>query len=266
MRYRNLVSRVTSRWTSENRELRRLEALPRGTRVTTKLLVKPSLETFDGASLAAQYRQIFKREAFAFHAPCSAVRILDCGANIGMFTIYCRRRYPESRIIAFEPDPTVFALLARNTDVCCGGSGINLIAAAVTHDSLSEKTFFSDHCDAGRLDVDLAGADSMPVKCVRLRDYLQEGCDLLKLDIEGAEVDVLHDCKDLLPRVANIFVEYHSFAGRKQRLGQVLQILEEAGFRVHVHAGKTSPRPFICIDEFLGMDMQLDVWGVRKTA
>jgi len=243
----------------------RLSNLPRGTRVTTRL-ISPSFETLDGASFAAQFKQIFASQAFVVANQCRPMRIIDCGANVGVFTVFCRRQYPDSHITAFEPDPVVFAMLSRNVDACCGRSGIDLVQAAVTHDDSQEKTFYADHCDAGRLEVSLPGVASQLVRCIRLRDVLQEGCDLLKIDVEGAEVDILSDCVDLLPQVTNIFVEYHSFAGRDQRLFQLLHTLEQGGFRVHIHCGKTSRQPFLRMETFLGMDMQLDIWGVRETS
>jgi hypothetical protein len=41
--------------------------------------------------------------------------IVDCGANIGMTSLYFSQRYPNSRIFAIEPEPTNFKLLKQNT-------------------------------------------------------------------------------------------------------------------------------------------------------
>jgi FkbM family methyltransferase len=40
--------------------------------------------------------------------------IFDCGANIGMATLYFKWLYPNARIEAFEADPTAFAVLEMN--------------------------------------------------------------------------------------------------------------------------------------------------------
>jgi FkbM family methyltransferase len=40
--------------------------------------------------------------------------ILDCGANIGMATLFFKWLYPNARIDAFEPDPKTFQLLENN--------------------------------------------------------------------------------------------------------------------------------------------------------
>ena len=65
----------------------------------------------------------------------------------------------------------------------------------------------------------------------RLRNLLERKVQLLKLDIEGAELEVLRDCGARLQNVERLFVEHHSFLGRPQQLGEFFGILEAAGFR-----------------------------------
>ena len=85
----------------------------------------------------------------------------------------------------------------------------------------------------------------MEVPAFRLRDLLDRKVDLLKLDIEGGEMEVLWDCKDSLGNVERIFVEHHSFVGQPQYLGEFFGILEAAGFRVNIHVDIVSQQPFI---------------------
>lgn len=258
-----LLRRIAARLSSERRELDRLAALPRGTPATTRL-IRPAFETLDGGSFAAQYREIFQHEAFVFHPLAPSPRILDCGANVGTFTVFCHQRFRDASITSFEPDPQVFACLARNVHRCCGATdNITLVQAAVIGGEAPSVAFHADHCDAGRTTRHLAGGTTTQVRAVRLRDYLSEPCDLLKLDIEGAEVDVLNDCVERLKSVANIFVEFHSFLGHPQRLDELFAVLAEADFRLFVKGGRVLRKPFVDRDEFLGMDGQLDIWGVR---
>ena len=98
--------------------------------------------------------------------------------------------------------------------------------------------FAAEGSDAGRLGDD----GGLEVPTVRLRDWLDRDVDLLKMDIEGAEVDVLLDCADRLDRVGSLVCEYHSFAGRPQRLGEMIGGLEGAGHRVIVD-GRHGPGP-----------------------
>lgn len=138
-----------------------------------------------------------------------------------------------------------------------------MINAAVTGGDETTVTFHADHCDAGRINSPLSDSKQIRVAAVRLRDFLSEPCDLLKIDIEGAEVDVLNDCAGFLGNVAKVFVEFHSFVGQPQRLESVVQVLAGAGFRLFIKAGMAPVRPFLAQPDFLGMDSQLDIWGVR---
>jgi hypothetical protein len=98
---------------------------------------------------------------------------------------------------------------------------------------------------------------------VRLRDFLDSPVDLLKLDIEGAGTDVLLDCANRLTDVGAVFVEYHSFAGSEQRLDVLLSSLKSAGFRVLIQTEMCPPQPLIERRNYLGIDLQWNVFGVR---
>src|ERR1700759_697713 len=63
------------------------------------------------------YREIFVRQYYHFVAPTASPVILDCGANVGMATIYFKWLYPNAKVTAFEPDPKTFNLLRLNLRV-----------------------------------------------------------------------------------------------------------------------------------------------------
>ena len=84
------------------------------------------------------------------------------------------------------------------------------------------------------------------------------------MDIEGSEFEVLNDAAENLRNVENIFVEYHSFSDKEQMLPELLTILKNAGFRLHIAApGLVSENPFMSITEYAGMDNQLNIFGFR---
>ncbi len=88
--------------------------------------------------------------------------------------------------------------------------------------------------------------------------------DLLKIDIEGAETVVLEECKNLLQNVERIFVEYHSYVDKDQTLHYLLQILSDIGFRYNVQStGVFSPNPFLQINTYYDIDLQLNIFGYR---
>ena len=242
------------------RELKRLNALPRYQPASTQLLGEV-LELADSASFLFMSREIFEHEIYRFRARSEDPYIIDGGANIGLSILYFKSSYPRSQILAFEPDDQVFAILSRNIQ-SRGLSDVQLHCRALWS-SETELKFIREGADAGRIAHNREVAQKI-VRTARLRDYLDRPVDFLKLDVEGAETEILSDCADFLGQVERLFVEYHSFAGAPQTLHLLLNILANAGFRVHIHTAITAAHPFMERQAYLGMDLQLNIFAFRS--
>jgi FkbM family methyltransferase len=240
-------------------ERQRLKMFPRYVETTTDI-PGSKFRIPDAASFLASWEEIFDHEIYDFRTQSDTPRILDCGANVGVSCLYFKRRFPLARITAFEPDPKIFSYLKYNLDNA-GISDVELCEKAVWN-SETVLRFQSEGSDGGRVESS-SGTNGIDVNTVRLRDYLSEKIDLLKIDIEGAEVDVLIDIANFLSNVNKIFVEYHSFEGQPQMLGTVIDILTEGGFRLQIHHMNESSKPFIKVRSNLGMDMQLNIFAYR---
>ena len=243
------------------REMRRLRALPRYQPGTSDLH-GVELEYVDAASFLYSYRAVFDRGIYRFRSESAAPVILDCGANIGLSVIYFNHLYPDARITAFEPDSKVFAVLERNLKRI-GASNIQLENSAVWS-SAGELDFMCEGADAGRVTALDPAIKKQKVHAVRLRDYLDKPVDFLKLDIEGAEVEVVKDCAASLRNVRTLFVEYHSFESEKQSLPELLTMIREAGFRFFCEHETKASQPFVEIKPNLGMDLQMNIYAFRK--
>ena len=87
----------------------------------------------------------------------------------------------------------------------------------------------------------------------------------LKMDIEGAELKVLLDCKDQLHKIKYLFVEYHSWVSSQQELNVLLDLLTQCGFRYYIHSiGEVLKQPFVDRTFSNGMDVQLDIHAVNE--
>jgi FkbM family methyltransferase len=239
----------------------RILNLPRFTPTELPFL-QQKIRIVDIASFNFIQKEIFEQEIYRFESNKEHPYIIDCGANIGLSVIYFKRLFPGAEIIAFEPDTKVFEALEYNTKVF-ELTNVELVKKACWNEETT-LTFFSEGADGGRVAQDFDKQNNIQVPTVRLRDYLYEQVDFLKMDIEGAEVEVLDDVKDLLVNVEKIFVEFHSFEGKRQKLSGILSILEEAGFRYNIHhIGVYSPNPFIAVSGYANMDLQLNIYGYR---
>lgn len=182
-----------------------------------------------------QLRQIFLQRlyAVALAGPCLAgpclagqPRIIDLGGHVGLASIYFGLAHPGARLTCVEADPDLCALLRRNLEAV-GLAGVDVrCAAAWTH--ARGVSFQRSGDDSGCVG---GGAGAGAVASLRVADLLAEGpVDLLKLDIEGAELEVIPDCAEVLANVSRLIVEVHSLQAEPARLGALFATLDRAGF------------------------------------
>jgi FkbM family methyltransferase len=146
--------------------------------------------------------------------------ILDVGANCGAASVYFARAYPEATVHAIEPASSAVALLRRNTgayrNVRVHNIGLYSTDATVP--------LYSGSIDSVTASIlPRASKNDATSELVTLRDAkhwtAEQGIDridVLKLDVEGCEVDVLERLGELLPQVQVIYLEYDSRPARRQ--------------------------------------------------
>ena len=194
-----------------------------------------NMEVPDTLSFIWQYKEIFADESYKFQSDSQNPIIYDCGANIGVSCLYFSRSYPNSKIKAFEADPNIAKILREN-----------LSDNNVKNVEIIDKAVW---INSDGVEISLEGADGASiysknnvtkVPSIRLRDLIEneKKIDMLKIDIEGAEYDVLLDCKDTLGKVENIFIEYHSFANSNQNLSEILIYTRKKSFSIFYKTGK----------------------------
>ncbi len=245
-------------------ELLRLSRLPRYAPTSTRILGHKFIIP-DPHSFIAMYIDIFENEIYRFETDRRWPLIIDCGANIGMSVLYFKRLMPDARIVAFEPDSALADVLHANLEAF-GIRDVRIVKAALA-DQEGYIEFLTEGADAGRIAQPEDPGEIVRVPAVRLGDHLGEPVALLKIDIEGAETDLLRDCASHLGQVERIFVEYHSFTALSQRLDELLLILKEAGFRYQIlPAGVPPTRPFTRQQPIFEMDLQLNIFADRPGA
>jgi len=235
----------------------RLNYAPRYQEMTVRVARKPT-RLADAASFIHIYFELFARQVYRFKAASAQPVIVDVGANIGLASIYWTRQWPQAELTCFEPDPTLFGLLTWNI-AKHGAAAATLVNKAVA-DFNGAAPFRLEGGASGRVSE---REGSKLVQCVRLGPYLDKPIDLLKIDIEGAEADVLADCSSGLKNVRHLFVEYHSFPGSPQRLDDILALIKACGFRYYLQTEFCSASPMHDIGLNDGMDLQVGIFAVR---
>jgi FkbM family methyltransferase len=206
----------------------------------------------DGPTFYHQYRYIFENGVYHFQAQRSNPVIIDGGSNAGLSILYFKELYPSSRVVAFEPDPDIFAILKENVGRNALGD-VTLINAGLGPESGS-YTFTQRDADAGSFDDSENG---ILARMETLSSYLEEPVDFLKLNIEGQELSVLREAEasGRLQMVRQLALEYHDWAAEDQRLAAILDLLSRQGYRYVLRgwepwtsqADECFPAPWSCL-------------------
>ncbi len=156
-----------------------------------------------------EHRQILGRDL---------ATVIDIGANRGQFTLAVREYAPWARVIAFEPLSGPGAIFRR---IFASDSMVHLYPMAVGATAgeaiihLTEAEDSSSLLSVAPLQESLfpgtGEVRTETIKVGRLTDFVSPkeiaGPALLKLDVQGFELEVLCGCEDLLDRFANVYVE-----------------------------------------------------------
>lgn len=158
-----------------------------------------------------------------FHALRPGDIAIDCGANLGAITRILAASGAE--VHAFEPNPDAFALLSK---AVAGRPNVHLHPQAVldrpgrltlhlhmNYDRNPERFSSGSSLLAEKRNVDGArGVEVEVIDLVAFIEALDRPVKLLKIDVEGAEYDILHALIDrgVIDRVEKIFVETHAHA------------------------------------------------------
>jgi FkbM family methyltransferase len=188
-----------------------------------------SFEFADLHSFYHQAIQIFKAEIYGFKPDRADPVIIDGGAHIGLASLYFAQKYPQSKITAFEADPAIAVMLRHNlASFEC--TQVDVHAKAVWVDE-SGVGFKRSGDDSGHVSP-VAGPAGNRLPSIRLRSILsRRPVDLLKLDIEGAEFDVIRDCRDVLSNAKNAIVEIHRLDQDYGSLGDLFKVFEDNHFQ-----------------------------------
>ena len=160
--------------------------------------------------------------------------IVDLGANVGMSCLWWLSNYWRARVVAFEPHPHHAEAARANFALNDFGSRVELYQAAVGPEAMTAQ--LSDEGSSSKISGD--DKAGFQVKVMDLFDFFAgRRIDILKMDIEGSEVELLADPRFALLDIGTVVMEWHSVnkdgrGGRDWCIGR----LAACGFRTFVTA------------------------------
>jgi FkbM family methyltransferase len=131
---------------------------------------------------------------------------IDIGANIGDFSLLAASVAGSAgRVLAFEPESTNCGLMKRNIELN-GYKNIEVFQLALSDSNGEASLYLGDRCDYHSLlrDQPERKAGVIAVKTRTLDSFLEEfgqnRVDMIKVDVEGAELEVLRGAREVLRR------------------------------------------------------------------
>ena len=136
--------------------------------------------------------------------------VIDVGANIGMFSIYVKKKF-NCKVIAFEPVVSNYRNFLKNIEL----NGLNISDFEIHNTAITSVD--DSTVDIGT-PIDNTGGSSVfvksnvrPCKTETLGKYIVPGCTYLKIDCEGGEYEIIPSVLDKLNVLKYIGIEYHRF-------------------------------------------------------
>lgn len=215
--------------------------------IKTRSFRKWKISYVNAAELDEMLNELYVKKYYQFYSTRSNPVIFDVGALIGETVLYFKDQYPQAKIVAFEPSPRSFKLLKRN--VLQNHLRDVRVVNAAAGSRIGKAKFFIDknpNSPWGRGDSlkenkfsNLLFSQTVQVPTVKLSGYIHQKIDLLKLDIEGAETEVITEIEPKLKYVNQLLFEFHhSRFNVQNNLQTILSVLTRHGYRMRFFLGK----------------------------
>jgi FkbM family methyltransferase len=171
--------------------------------------------------------------------------IYDVGANVGTWTLLAKAVIPGAQVCAFEPLPRHADAFLANVAAVDGVTLHRIGLGRENKETVLRVTDFSDASSvlplapASRSHFGLSEVEEVPIELCRLDDYrLAQGLpfpDLIKLDVQGYELDVLSGGLACVKFAKAIIAEvsFLEFYQNQCLFADVMQFMTENGFCLH---------------------------------
>ena len=177
------------------------------------------------------------------------MRVIDLGAHIGYFTLLAARAVgPAGKVYSFECDPSNARFLRHNVALNGYGEAVRIVTkAAANHSGVARFIIDSASSGRGSLALEREADNTIEVECTAVDDVIesQEQIGIVKIDIEGTEVDALRGMERTLSRMEDLvmFVECNpsALSAAGSSVADLLEELARHAFQVRViHESKKS--------------------------
>ncbi len=178
--------------------------------------------------------------------------IYDVGANVGTWTLLAKALFPQAQIHAFEPLPRHGAKFRSATQALDGvhlheiGLGAQPARTNLKVTDFSDASSLLPLTETGKKQWHLERVEEVPIQVERLDDWVARhrlpGPDLIKLDVQGFELEVLRGAEKSLARTRAVLLEasFQNFYQGQCRFEELVSWLAGAGLHVRAFGHGTA--------------------------
>lgn len=197
-----------------------------------KAPVRGSVSLWEVGSDVLTFTEVIKEQVYESvrNRLRSCETVIDLGANIGLTTLYFAGHYPGSRFLAVEPNSDTFQLLTANLKELIDDGRCQTLKAAVWGSSralVRDPSQAPEHYSAFAMKEASADENSETISGWPIQKIIDDSrftqVDLLKVDIEGAEVELFKGDLDWLRRVGAIAIEFHNGSREQSRFDEIMR-------------------------------------------
>lgn len=176
------------------------------------------------------YSEIEKGKIFKSESPL----IVDVGSNIGQYLYSIKQFYPNARVVCFEPDPIIYKILKKNISNFKKVKSYNL--ALSNRNKIVEFYVSNEFSEWSSLHKINDKMTRIQVVAKKGDDVLKDipQIDLLKIDVEGAELEVLQGMKKTIKLSKYVLIECSlNRIKMKEKTNEIFQLLFSHNFYVY---------------------------------
>ena len=160
--------------------------------------------------------------------------VVDVGAAFGIWTADCRATFPNARYILVEPNPVYHEALSKETVIAAAAGSVNERRSLLLPSDPTGGSFLPEDPPRGYFH------DEVDVAVVRLDDVITEPVDLLKLDVQGFEIEAMNGATRILSDCEVLVAECSLYPFQRDipLIHDVVAYVVEKGFRVYDYGGE----------------------------
>ncbi len=202
----------------------------------------PSYYLMHGGSAAFYHYEEAEKGEILQAMPADGV-FIDIGANIGLFSLFVARLFPRARVFAFEPHPRLHRCIQKTAhdaklshleahQACVSRADGQIQLLINSNDSGGHTTDASQIRDSEK-------QSELTVKAAALDRFVKDKnlgrIDVIKIDVQGAEWDVLLGAQESLRRFKpKILVEMdnHRVVNADSQVQSIQKLFSDIGYQV----------------------------------